>query len=100
MQTIQNFQDKINTPASPQEGDGFNPQAIDVVLSNYAKYGFAKHLAVQDCRGSLGHFFPPTNHVCATLLATAGVKPGKELQLQLPSEDHIVAIVWGRITVG
>lgn len=41
-----------HTPASPQDGDGFNPQAIDVVLSNYAKYGFAKHLAVQDCRGS------------------------------------------------
>lgn len=38
--------------------------------------------------------------VWATLLATAGVKPGMEWQLQLPSEDHIVTFVRGRVNMG
>lgn len=46
-----------------------------------------------------GTFFPKKNNVCATLLAIAGVKPGKEWQLQLPSEDHVVAIVRGRMQI-
>ena len=44
-----------------QEGDPYTREMIDVILTNYAAFGFAKHLAVQDMKGQpkqATSFFP------------------------------------------
>ena len=45
-----------------QEGDPYTREMIDVILSNYAAFGFAKHLAVKDQKGqpmqATSSFFP------------------------------------------